>query len=236
MNLVRVCAALLPLLAASLWCERASAQSDASTIPAARDFMSPERFIIELRGGPFQPDFDGPAFDRFFEGDIGPFLGVQLSYIAWRLPNIAYLTVGGGFGWTNFSGRAVASVGGEEVSEETSLTLLPISAIASVRIDALARLLKIPFIFVGKAGFQWTNWDTDTGAQDDAAGWSLGPTFAGQLALDLDLIDSAAARSMDEEWGINHSCVFFEIYHFAPTEKSLPVGGTGWVLGLGFNF
>ena len=236
MKLLRLCATVSSLVVISLCCERASAQSDANMIPAARDFMSPERFIIELRGGPYQPDFDGQAFDRFFEGDIGPFLGVQLSYIAYRLPEIAYLTVGGGFGWTNYSGSAVASAGGEDVSEETTLTLLPITAIASLRIDALARLLKIPFIFVGKAGYQWTNWDTDTGEQDDAAGWSLGPIFAGQIALDLDLIDSAAARSMDEEWGINHSSVFFEVYHFAPTAKSLPVGGTGWVLGLAFNF
>jgi len=236
MNLLRYSAVLLPLLASGLWSERASAQSDANTIPAARDFMSPERFIIELRGGPYQPDFDGAAFDRFFGDDVGPFLGVQLSYIGFRLPDLAYLTFGGGFGWSNYAGRAVAAGGGVEVAEETTLTLLPISAIGSLRIDALSRLLKIPFIFTGKIGFQWTHWDTDTGAQDDASGWSVGLMYAGQFAIDLDLIDSAAARSMDEEWGINHSFVFVELYHFAPTEKSLPIGGTGWVLGLGFNF
>ena len=41
---------------------------------------------------------------------------------------------------------------------------------------------------------------------------------------------------MDEEWGINHSFVLFEVYSVFPSEKSLPLGGTNWLVGLGFNF
>jgi hypothetical protein len=228
---------LLLLAALAAGGGRAHAQSDASTIPAARNFTSPERFIIELRGGPYQPDLgSNRSFDRFLGDDSGPLLGTQISYIAYRLPNIAYLTVGGGFAWVNFTGTAVEDPGGELVSEETSLTLLPLTAIGSLRVDVLPRMLKIPFILVAKVGWQWTHWDTDTGAKDDAAGWSVGPVYGVQLALDLDSFDSAAARSMDEEWGINHSFAFFEIYHFEPVGKSLAVGGTAWVLGLGFNF
>jgi len=215
----------------------AAAQSDASTIPAARDFDSPERFIIELRGGPFSPDFgDNPAYDRFFGGDNGPFLGAQLHYILARVPNIVYFTIGAGFGWSSYSGRAVANPGGQEVSEETSLVLFPVAAVGSVRIDALPRYLSLPFIFTGKLGFQWTNWNTDTGARNDESGWSVGLLYGGQIALDLDTFDRAAARSLDEDWGINHSFLFFEINHFSPTEQSLAVGGTSWLLGLGFNF
>jgi len=215
----------------------ASAQTDANTIPAARSFVSPERFILELRGGPFKPDLGGnEAFSQFFGGDSGPFLGAQLHYILYRLPDIAYATIGGGFGWSSYSGKARARDSTEAVSEETSLTLFPLSAVASIRIDVLPRNFQIPFIFTGKLGFQWTNWDTNTGARDDASGWSLGPLFGAQAALDLDTFDSAAARSLDEDWGINHSFLFFEVYHFAPTDKSLPVGGTSWLLGLGFTF
>ncbi len=236
MSRLRFIVLALPL-ALSVYSSNASAQSDANTIPAARDFMSPERMVLELRGGPYQPDFGGNgAFDRFFGGDQGPFLGLQLSYIAFRIDDVLYLTAGGGLGWSNYDGRAVAQNGGDDVSEETTLTLLPVTALASIRIDALARLLHIPFIVAAKVGFQWTHWDTDTGARDEAEGWSVGLMYAGQLALDLDSLDTAAARSMDEEWGINHSFLFFEFYHFQPTDKSLPVGGTGWVAGLGFHF
>jgi hypothetical protein len=231
-----VLGSLLLMAASAAGSGAAHAQSDANTIPAARNFMSPERFIIELRGGPYQPSSSNGAFDQFFGGDSGPQLGMQLSYIAYRLPEIAYLTVGGGFAWINFTGKAVAVSGAANVSEETTLTLLPLTAIGSIRVDALARKLGIPFILAGKLGWQWTHWDTNTGAKDDASGWSVGVVYGAQLALDLDSFDSAAARSMDEEWGINHSFAFFEIYRFSPTNASLPVGGTAWVLGLGFNF
>jgi hypothetical protein len=227
----------LLLAASASLADVAAAQTDANTIPAARNFQSPERFILELRGGPYKPDLDGgESFDKFFAGDNGLLLGVQLSYIVYRLPDIGYVTAGGGFGWSNYDGTAVSTETGEAVSEETTLTLMPISAVGSVRIDALARRFQLPFIFTGKLGFQWVHWDTDTGKRDDASGWSLGLSYGLQLALDLDVFDSAAARSMDEEWGINHSFLFVEIFGFAPTSASLPIGDTTWALGLGFNF
>jgi hypothetical protein len=228
---------LLLLAAGAAWSGAAHAQSDASTIPAARNVSSPERFIIELRGGPYQPDLgNNPAFDRFFAGDSGPLLGLQISYIGYRVPDIAYVTLGGGFSWVHFSGAALAVNGMGDVTEKTSLTLLPLSAIASIRLDALPRKLGLPFIVAGKVGWQWTHWDTDTGARTDATGWSMGLVYGAQLALDLDSFDHSAARSLDEEWGINHSFLFFEVYRFSPTSSSLPIGGTGWILGLGFNF
>lgn len=228
---------LLLLAASTAWSSAALAQSDANTIPAARNVSSPERFILELRGGPYQPDLGkNGAFDRYFGGDSGPLLGLQISYIAFRMPNIAYVTVGGGFSWVNYSGHASAVGSTTSVTEDTSLTLLPLTALASLRIDALPRKLGLPFILVGKVGWQWTHWDTDTGARSDASGWSQGISYAAQLALDLDSFDGAAARSLDEEWGINHSSAFFEVYRFSPTSDSLPVGGTAWILGLAFNF
>lgn len=228
---------LLLLAASAAWSGAALAQSDANSIPAARNISSPERFILELRAGPYQPDLGGNgAFDRYFGGDVGPMLGMQIGYIAYRVPNVAYLTLGGGFGWASYSGHASAVNSLTAVTEDTSLTLLPLSAIATLRIDALPRRLGLPFIFVGKVGWQWTHWDTDTGAKSDASGWSTGLTYGAQLALDLDSFDGAAARSLDEEWGINHSFAFFEVYRFSPVGNSLPVGGTAWILGLGFNF
>jgi hypothetical protein len=226
-----LCAASIALPAATF------AQSDANLIPAAKKFSSPERFIVELRGGPFSATLDeNQAYDRYFGRDSGPFFGVQLSYIGYRIPDIMYVTVGGDFGWTHLSGSAVSASTGQTVDEKTTLTIFPLSAVASLRVDALARLLKLPFIFTGKVGWEWAHWDTETGNRNDASGWSLGPMLGAQLALDLDIFDNSAARSMDEEWGINHSFLFFEVYDFFPTSKSLPVGGANWLLGLGFNF
>jgi len=67
-----------------------------------------------------------------------------------------------------------------------------------------------------------------------AADLLLGPLV--QLGLDLDTFEPAAARNMDEEWGINHSFLFFELFGFEPSNESLPLTGTQWAIGLGFTF
>jgi hypothetical protein len=222
----------LPLLAAS----SAQAQTDDELIPATKNFVSSERFVVEFRGGPYKPDLGNDnSFKTFFATDSGPLLDIELDYIALRVPDILYVTAGGNIGLSSYTGHALGP-SGTRVSEETNMTILPMTALGSLRIDALPRKLSIPFIFSGKIGWEWAHWSTGTGKRDDASGWSMGLYYAGELALDLDTFEKAAARSMDEEWGINHSFVMFEVFHFEPTSKSLPIGATAWLIGLGFNF
>ncbi len=216
--------------------ELAHAQLDDDLIPATKSFVSPERFIVVFRGGPYTPNTGSDkTFKTFYGGDSGPLLDLELNAIALRVPKVLYVNVGGSVGMASYSGRALGP-SGTVVSEKTTFTINPLVAMGSLRIDALPRLLKVPFIFTGKAGWEWAHWSTGTGTRTDATGWSVGPFYAGELALDLDTFEPAAARSMDEEWGINHTFIALEIYHFAPTSKSLPIGATAWLVGLGFNF
>lgn len=229
------------LLAAALACAAlgaapAAAQQDDDLIPPARSWISPEQFIVEARVGPYRPDKEElPAFRTFFSDDAGPLLAVELDVIAYRLPDILYVTGAGGIGVVNFDGKTLDEAG-DATSEETSFSFLPLQLLATVRFDALARKLGIPFIVTGKLGYQWAHWSTDSGGSDDADGWSVGLAYAGQLALDLDTFEPSAARNMDEEWGINHSFLFFELFRFEPSEESLPIGNTAWCGGLGFTF
>jgi hypothetical protein len=203
--------------------------------PAARRFESPERFILELRGGPSTPDVTRQsAYGDFFKDDTGPNLGMQLDGIVYRKPKFFYATAGGGISLINFAGDAVAMGTSTAVTEKTTLSLVPLTAMLGLRIDFLARKLRVPVIFAGKIGWEWAHWSTGTGTRHDAAGWSVGPVFAGQIALDLDALEPGGARNLDEEWGINHTYLFGEIYHFSPTKKSLPLGDTNWLIGLGF--
>jgi hypothetical protein len=201
--------------------------------PASRRFESPERFFLELHVGPYKV-FSGETWNVFSE-DQGPSLQAKLDGIIYRMPKIFYVTLGGSIGWTRFAASAIGEEG-TPVTEETTLTLLPLAATAQIRIDALPRLLHIPLLIAARVGWGFSHWDTNTGLINDAEGWSLGPIFAGQLALDLDSFEPGGARALDEEWGINHTYVFAELSHFATTGKSLPVGGTNWTAGLGFVF
>ena len=209
-------------------------QLDPHLKPATRSFESTERFFLELHGGPYKV-FPGERWNVFSD-DLGPALTAKLDGIVYRMPKIFYVTLGGSIGWTRFAASAISEDTNKPVAEETTLTLVPMTASAQVRFDMLARMLHIPLLLAARVGWGFYHWDTNTGLINDAAGWSLGPVLGAQVALDLDTFEPGGARALDEEWGINHTYVFFEILHFASTSKSLPVGGTNWTAGLGFVF
>ena len=201
--------------------------------PAHRRIESPERFFLELKGGPSKI-FSGTKYD-VFANDSGPSWAAQLDAIAWRLPKTLYITGGGSLGTISYAANAVVA-DGTAATEQTTLSLIPIIGMIGVRVDALPRRLKVPIIVTARIGWNWTHWNTDTGKVNDASGWALGPYYNAQVALDLDTFEPGGARALDEEWGINHTYVFAEISHYATTKKSLPIGGTTWKLGLGLAF
>ena len=227
-----LCAAAAVLVPAA-----ATAQTPEDLMPEAREFESPENFAVEFRIGPYNPEMeDNDAFDTFFGDDSGPLLALELDLIAYRLPDILYVAGGGGIGWMNFDGKTLDDLG-DETSEETSIEIVPLNLLAVLRIDALPRKLSVPVIFTGKIGYQWARWSTESGGADEEDGWSVGLLWALQLGLDLDTFEPSAARNMDEEWGINHSFLFFELFGFMPSDESLEIGDdVAWTAGLGFMF
>jgi hypothetical protein len=201
-------------------------------IPPQYTFESPERFAFEARIGPYHPDL-GSSFDTFFSDDDGPLMALELDVIGYRLDDVLYLGGGGGIGWMNFTGKTL-DMSGAETSEDTSFEVVPLNLVAVLRLDVLPRKLGIPFIFAGKVGYQWAHWSTESGGREDASGWSLGLVYGAQVALDLDTFEPGAARKMDEEWGINHSFLFLELFGFEPGSDSLDIGDVTWTAGLGF--
>ncbi|HEX4351486.1 MAG TPA: MXAN_2562 family outer membrane beta-barrel protein [Polyangiales bacterium] len=211
--------------------------TDPMLIPADGKKESIERFILEVRGGTSSPDVTRDTrYGTFFRGDSGPNLGAELDGVVWRQPQLFYLTLGASIGTISFSGHALAVNSDVSVSEKTTLSLVPITGVVGFRFDGLARRFHIPLVLTARGGWEWMHWSTGTGARDDAAGWSVGPVISAQAALDLDSFEPGGARNLDEEWGINHTFVFAEIYRFIPVAKSLALGDTSWLAGLGFIF
>jgi hypothetical protein len=211
----------------------ARAQEADDLVTRNTTYDSPERFALELKIGPYVPDVDDEAFEDIYHDDSGLMLGLELEVIAFRLKDILYLNGGAGIGYADYTGPAREVGTDEETGEEADFDIVPLSLKGVLRIDALARLLDIPFIFTGKLGYAWFIWDDEKGNQDIADGISHGLVWAGQLALDLDFFDRAAARMLDDEWGINHSFLFFEVYG-VDTREGLELDETTWSAGLGF--
>ena len=237
-----VLASFLGLPAAAL--PPAAAAQDSSElsddyVAAHKDFESPEVLALEFRIGPYQPDVGNDSFSEYFPDDDGPMLGAEIDVIAFRLKEVLILGVGAGIGFANYSGTAPSREAWlaneiERTDEETDFDLIPLSVLGVVRVDALARKLGIPFVFTGTLGYRWAFWSSETGGVDDDSGVSPGLAWAAQLALDLDFFDRRAARLMDEEWGINHSFLFFEVYGSDTQDDALQVDDTIWTAGLGF--
>lgn len=197
-----------------------------------KSISSPETAAIEARIGPYTPEVGANAFGEAYPGDHGLLLGLELDVIALRVPNILYLCPAIGFGYAGYDGKAFDE-SGEKTDEETTFHLIQLPLLAVLRVDALARELSVPLIITGKIGYRWSFWDSNKGGKDEDDGVDPAWVWAGQIALDLDLIDPRSARLLDEDWGINHTFVFFEVFGSKSVGDGLSVDDTTWTAGLG---
>lgn len=198
---------------------------------------SPEGFTFELRVGTYQPAL-GAAFDTTFRGDLGPMIGAELDVHVWRIPYVGPLAIGGSFGWAEWDGPARSTTGANAGS--TGLSLVNFNALLVLRVDVLAREVDIPLVLTGKLGPDFGYWETGAGGSTQATGWSIGLRWAAQIALELDFLEPRAARRLDDEWGINHSHIFFELFGSTMgqwSDAQLPMGtDLAWAAGLGLTF
>jgi hypothetical protein len=225
-------AALLCLSSGTLVAPRLAAAQDGITDwSEPTNVESPENFALEFRFGSYTPDTGDTAFASTFGGS-SLLIATEFDVVPFRIADILTLGIGAGIGFVSYSGYAIEPTTGVPTNEKTSLSLVPMNALAVLRVVALPRLLSIPFVFTGKLGLDMTYWTGSTGSTASKDGVSLGLRWAVQAALELDFFEPRAARALDDEWGINHSFLFFEFY------GSTSSVGTprSWSLGLGFNF
>ncbi|GAB4214418.1 MAG: hypothetical protein OHK0013_39070 [Sandaracinaceae bacterium] len=198
---------------------------------------SPENFTLELRVGAYRPDL-GAAFAESFGGDLGPLLAVELDYHLFRIPYVGPFAVGARIGWVEWNGAASTSSGANVGG--TGMSLVPVTVLAALRVDGLARHLSLPLVLTPKLGLDLGYFQTGTSGVTQADGWSVGLSWGAQVALELDFLEPRAARRLDEEWGINHSEVFFELFGSTMgsfSDRQLPLGSSlAWAAGLGFTF
>jgi hypothetical protein len=203
---------------------------------------SPERFTVTLNLGMYQPVVGNDAFREIFGDEQGPYVGGEVHGLIYRIPYVGLIGAGVGVGWADYDGRACGTADDgspdcdNRVDEKSSFTIYPLSFLASLRIDVLARELNIPLVFTPKIGLDAVFYRARTGSETDTSGVSIGLRWAVEFALELDFLERRAARALDEEWGINHSFLFFQL--FGSTAKTqLPVGDSlAWTAGLGFVF
>jgi hypothetical protein len=192
---------------------------------------SPMWMALEIKLGPYLPGRDAVRKSTFGD-DRGWMLNLELDVTVFHIPYVGQLNVAAGWGWANYDAKAIVPSTGSRSGEETELTLYPLSALAILRVDVLARETVVPITFAGKFGHEWVRYKATTGERTDKSGFLPGLRWGAQAALELDFFDRESARRMDEEWDVNHTFVLFEYYE----SMTKGTGDRTYQFGLGAQF
>jgi hypothetical protein len=206
---------------------------------AARAAESPRWGSFELSGGTYKPDVDAefngaetPFQDAFGTG-YGWMLRAGGSWTVFRRAGSLEVGLASGYFWK--TGHGQDEVTGSPSGDETSLRIIPVSAMVTYRADFLAERYGIPFAPYGRAALERFHWWVNDGNGDrQESGATNGWSVTGGLALLLDIIDPSLAREADRDTGINHTYLFFEV-----TKRTVDDFGSSssWILsddGVGY--
>jgi hypothetical protein len=218
------------------------ADLEEDTFVPTREWGTWEVFAIGPYTPSILPDADPPL--EQLGGDRGPLLSTELDVYIVRIPYVGHLGVGGRIGWAKYSGPTAVVNGADPgdgdngddqvaATEQARLTLFPLSPMAVLRIDVLAREFGVPILFAAKLGLDVIPWRSTKGGATEDKGVELGMRWGAQVALELDFLEPRAARRLDDEWGINHTFIFCEL--FGSTADAFGTN-LAWTAGLGLVF
>ncbi|HEX3694563.1 MAG TPA: MXAN_2562 family outer membrane beta-barrel protein [Polyangia bacterium] len=219
----------------------------------AKQYRSSQNFAFEVRFGPYTPDIDSEfstpgrtPYKTFFGS--GSRLMSQIEFDWQILHRVGSLAVGAGVGYFSATADSPAANGSGLTADTSNLQIIPFSLSAVYRFDYLFQERQIPVVPYGKFGFDYDLWRIDDAngqiATDARGGHARGGVFgwhvAAGLALVLDFIDPDAARSFDDELGVNHTSIFVEFSHADISGLGEPnkihLGDTTWAAGILFEF
>jgi len=200
---------VLPALAAALLLAAPAAHAQTS---------SPRWGSVELGAGPYVPNIDSEfsgqtPYRDVFGGKPSPMFRVHLAKSIFTRAGSLELGIRTGF-WSK-SGHAIIAGGGptagQRSGDKTTFNIIPSSLTLTYRADQLWENVHIPVVPYGRVALERYNWwvtkDTKWGKRGATNGWSA---TAG-VAFILDFLDPEAARDLDNEAGVNHTALYFDV-------------------------
>jgi hypothetical protein len=196
----------------------------ATALPAGAQVSSGRWGSFELGAGTYAPDVDsefgtspGP-YEQTLGGSGWMFrLGASKALLSNELGAIE---VGLRTGYFSKSGKGLqanpdGSGGTVRSGDDTRLSIVPTSATVTLRFDWLAERYRfVPFSFYGRAAFERYNWWVTDGNDDwSENGATNGWSVTAGAALLLDAFDPSLARELDNDTGVNHTYLFFDVTH-----------------------
>lgn len=206
---------------------------------------SPRGWNLELRFGPYRPDVDSEFAAR--GSSASPYAKVFSSsrrlmtqfevdrQVSHRGGTWA---VGVSVGYMSATAAALEADLATSSGDSTSLRLVPLSVSLVYRADLLRKYAGLaPY---AKLGLDCTVWSFAGSADSSGTtGRTFGWHSAAGVALDLSTLDPEAARTMDNETGVNQTAIFFEVARYSLNDfgssSALHVGDLTWLAGIMFE-
>ncbi len=182
--------------------------------------QSPMTSTITLSAGSYQPSIDEEftptegvkrPYERVFQDQSPLMFQIQLERHLFN--NKGTLSLGGSVGFWSVEGEGLSVT---TVSENTELSIMPLSAYGAYRFDLFQN--KLPLIPVIKVGLSYYSWTIYDGAGDvalfedgsQASGGTMGWFYSVGAHFLLDFLDREMAWAFDRDAGVNHSYLSFE--------------------------
>lgn len=191
---------------------------------------SPRNFGMEIRAGMYQPQID-----QAFSGTTGPYqqvFGTPMQFIGelhfeWLVfKGFGSIGLGGGAGFTwaqaaalNSDGSSSSSGSDGTTTNQTGLWMIPLRFDVNYRFDYFAQRNNFPLVPYIRGGLDYIIWfvtdangdiakDAQSGNQ--ALGGRFGFHFGVGFQFLLDILEPRAAKTFDNELGVNHTYLFVE--------------------------
>ncbi|MGZ3423237.1 MAG: MXAN_2562 family outer membrane beta-barrel protein [Polyangiales bacterium] len=221
----------------------------------ARDEAGPNRdpdskWAFELRFGAYRPQVDNgltrPIYESYFGTQKRFMIGMQVDYEPIHIRHVGSLGFGGIWGYTRATGTAPFADGTAGSDEQTRLSQWNLAAVATARIDVLARETWIPLVPYGKVGVATSFWSStnqrgvsQTPDGQVGQGHTNGFFYAFGGMFLLDFFDRQAAKTFSVEQGVKHTYFFAEytVWDLRGIGQTsvMQVGDSTWTLGLAFE-
>jgi hypothetical protein len=184
--------------------------------PAARAQTSTGRWgSVELGGGPYVPgidrEFSGPTpYRDIFGGKPAPMWRLHVAKSVWS--GAGSLEVGLRTGFWSKSGHAIIASGpsaGSRSGDRTTLNIVPSSLTLTYRADQIYENAGFPLVPYARVARY--NWWVTKGSKWTKKGATNGWSASLGVALILDWLDPASARDLDNETGVSHTALYFDV-------------------------
>jgi hypothetical protein len=183
--------------------------------PAAAQVASSRWGSLELGGGPYLPRVDhelgggAQPWHQVFGGAPAPLWRLHLSKAVYAGSG-GSVEVGIRTGFFSKSGHAVDS-SGNPTSDRASFNMIPTSLTLTYRADQIYDGWRVPLVPYARVAVERYNWWTTKASRWTERGATNGFSAALGVALVIDFLDPQAARDLDNELGVNHSALYFDV-------------------------